>query len=115
MRCCGSLGAPVFVVLYTGTLSCLVPPYDDVNHRFVSRSFASWREMIGSGFADVIFIYIAIVVAAHAYQYFQRARNQELEVSEFHRALAVSELHALKMQLHPHFLFNTSMGSRLYR
>ena len=105
-----SLGAPVFVVLYTGTLSCLVPPYDDVNHRFVSRSFASWREMIGSGFADVIFIYIAIVVAAHAYQYFQRARNQELEVSEFHRALAVSELHALKMQLHPHFLFNTLHG-----
>jgi two-component system, LytTR family, sensor kinase len=105
-----SLGAPVFVGLYTGTLSVLAPPYDDVNHRFVSRSFHSWLEMIGTGFADVIFIYIAIVVAAHAYEYFQRARNQELEASEFHRALAVSELHALKMQLHPHFLFNTLHG-----
>ena len=36
--------------------------------------------------------------------------GQELETSEFQRALAVSELQALKMQIHPHFLFNTLHG-----
>jgi two-component system LytT family sensor kinase len=105
-----SLGAVPFVVLFTGTLWILLPPYDDQLHRFVSRSVSSWLEMIRGGFADEIFIYIAIVVAAHAYEYFRRARSQELEASEFQRALAVSELQALKMQIHPHFLFNTLHG-----
>ncbi len=105
-----SLGAVPFAVLFTGTLWVLLPPYDDQLHKFVSRSVSSWLEMIRTGFADEIFIYIAIVVAAHAYEYFRRARAQELETSEFQRALAVSELQALKMQIHPHFLFNTLHG-----
>jgi two-component system, LytTR family, sensor kinase len=55
-------------------------------------------------------MYIAIVVAAHAFQYFEKLRKQEMENVEFQRALAASELQALKMQLHPHFLFNTLHG-----
>ena len=105
-----SLGAVPFVVLQTGIQWMLIAPYDDVQQRYVSRSLHSWLEMIRTGFADQIFVYIAIVVAAHAYEYFQRARSQALESSEFQRALAVSELQALKMQLHPHFLFNTLHG-----
>ena len=53
---------------------------------------------------------IATILAAHAYGYLQRARHQELERAEYQQALAASELHALKMQLHPHFLFNTLHG-----
>jgi two-component system LytT family sensor kinase len=105
-----SLGAVPFVVLQTGIQLLLMPPYDDVQHRYMARSLHSWLEMIRTGFADQTFIYFAIVAAAHAYQYFQRARSQALEASEFQRALAVSELQALKMQLHPHFLFNTLHG-----
>jgi LytS/YehU family sensor histidine kinase len=40
----------------------------------------------------------------------RRARLQELERAEYQQALAASELHTLKMQLHPHFLFNTLHG-----
>ncbi len=63
-----------------------------------------------TGFADQIVIYFAIVVAAHAYEYFERARKEELERSELQQALAANELQALRIQLHPHFLFNTLHG-----
>lgn len=106
---CG-LGVVPFVMLQTGILWALVPPYDDVLQKYVSRSIHSWFEMIRTGFADEIFVYIAIVVAAHAYEYLKRLRRQERERYEYQQALAASELQALKMQLHPHFLFNTLHG-----
>jgi LytS/YehU family sensor histidine kinase len=37
-------------------------------------------------------------------------RKEERERHEYQQALAASELQALKMQLHPHFLFNTLHG-----
>jgi len=40
----------------------------------------------------------------------KRVRRQEGERYEYQQALAASELQALKMQLHPHFLFNTLHG-----
>src|SRR5579863_2918785 len=104
------LGAIPFIVLYTGIYSLLVPPYDDALQRYTSRSFHAWFEVIRTGFADVLFIYVAIVVAAHAYEYLKRVRRQEAERLEYQQALAASELQALKMQLQPHFLFNTLHG-----
>lgn len=105
-----SLGAFAFILLHTTILWVLVPPYDDVLQRYGLRSFHSWIDMIRNGFADQIFIYIAIVVAAHAYEYLKRLRTEEREKYEFQQALVASELQALKMQLHPHFLFNTLQG-----
>jgi two-component system LytT family sensor kinase len=101
------LGVAPFVLLLTGIQALLIPVDHNPEPTQLSRFLYAWREMIRTGFADEIFIYIAIVVAAHAYEY---ARRRALETSEFERALAVSELHALKMQLHPHFLFNTLNG-----
>jgi sensor histidine kinase YesM len=66
--------------------------------------------MIRNGFPDQIFIYIAIVVAAHAYNYLKRLQREERERYEYQQALASSQLQALKTQLHPHFLFNTLHG-----
>ena len=81
----------------------MIPPY-------VSRSFQSWLEIVRSAFADDTFVYIAIVVAAHGYEYLKCLRKEERERYEYQQALAASELQALKMQLHPHFLFNTLHG-----
>jgi len=105
-----SSGAPVFILLHTGIFWLLVPPYDDTLHRYVARSLHSWLEMIRTGFADESFIYLANVVAGHAYWYLKRVRRQEAERYEYEQALAASELQALKMQLQPHFLFNTLHG-----
>jgi LytS/YehU family sensor histidine kinase len=88
----------------------IFPSWSPVLQQFVSRGNSSPLALIHNGFADMITIYFATVLAAHAFNYFERVRKQELERSEYQQALAASELQALKMQLHPHFLFNTLHG-----
>ncbi len=104
------LGAIPFVLLHSAIQWLFIPQFDDATHAYIARSFQSWLDNVSSGFADLTFIYIAIVVAAHGYQYLKRLRNEEREKYEYQQALAASELHALKMQLQPHFLFNTLHG-----
>jgi sensor histidine kinase YesM len=55
-------------------------------------------------------LYLAIVIAAHAYAYFVRGKKQEIERLELLQSLAQSELQSLRAQLHPHFLFNALQG-----
>jgi len=98
------------MLLYASIRWAVLPPWDTALQQYVPRTAHGPLELIHQGFADQITIYIAIVVAAHAYQYFERVRKQELEKYEYQQALAASELQALKMQLHPHFLFNTLHG-----
>jgi two-component system LytT family sensor kinase len=104
------LGAAPFMAIYACIRWLIVPPWSPVLQRFVSRHAAGPFAIIYDGFADIITNYALIVIAAHAYDYLERMRRQELERSEFEQALAASELQALKMQLHPHFLFNTLHG-----
>jgi two-component system LytT family sensor kinase len=52
-------------------------------------------------------IYWLIVLMSHAFNYYQRYRESELSKSLLAAQLAEAQLRALKMQLHPHFLFNT--------
>src|ERR1700733_9684894 len=103
------LGAVPFVMFYSAMV-LLTPPYDEVLQKHVSWSIHSWLQIIRAGFADETFFFFAIVVAAHGYEYLKRVRRQEAERYEYQQALATSELQALKMQLHPHFLFNTLHG-----
>lgn len=99
-----------FMLLFACIRWLVLPPWDMGLQAYVPRMSQTPLELIRAGFADQITIYIAIVVAAHAYEYFERIRKQELERTEFQRALAASELQALKMQIQPHFLFNTLHG-----
>jgi two-component system LytT family sensor kinase len=104
------LGAGPFVIVCASLRWLIVPPYNPAMEQFLSRSDSSPLDIVQSAFADLITIYFATVIAAHAYYYLERVRKQELERSEFQEALTASELYALKMQLHPHFLFNTLHG-----
>jgi two-component system, LytTR family, sensor kinase len=104
-----SLGVVPFLALQTTLLWVVVPP-NEILEGSVARSFHSWVFVIRNGFADQVFIYVAVVVAAHAYEYLRRLRREERERYEYQQALAASELQALKMQLQPHFLFNTLHG-----
>jgi two-component system, LytTR family, sensor kinase len=97
------LGAVPFVLIHLTILFLVIPPY-------VSRSIQAWLEIVRTSFADDTLVYIAIVVAAHAYESWKRVRRQEIEKHEYQQALAASELQALKTQLQPHFLFNTLHG-----
>jgi two-component system, LytTR family, sensor kinase len=104
------LGAFPFLVLDACIRWVICPPWNPTLGSFVSRSSSSPLDFIRSGFADLISMYLATLLAAHAYSYLERVRKQDLERSEYQHALATSELQALKMQIHPHFLFNTLHG-----
>ncbi len=54
-----------------------------------------------------ILIYMGVVGIWSTYTYYQRYRERELQTSKLEARLAQSRLQVLKMQLHPHFLFNT--------
>jgi len=73
-----------------------------------ARTFEQYFGMyFGFGFYIDLIIASLIVIAAHALLYYQRFRAGELERSSLKTQLAEAQLRALKMQLHPHFLFNT--------
>lgn len=52
-------------------------------------------------------IYWCILGMSHAFSYYNSFRKGELKASELRTQLVQSQLEALKMQVHPHFLFNT--------
>ncbi len=51
--------------------------------------------------------YGLIVLLCHSFGYYKRYRKGELKSSQLESMLAQAQLQSLKMQLHPHFLFNT--------
>jgi two-component sensor histidine kinase len=60
-----------------------------------------------STFPWVTFLYLAMVGSVHAIWYFDEARVREAHASRLSAQLANARLDALRMQLNPHFLFNT--------
>lgn len=60
-----------------------------------------------SDFLTSAIIYILILTLGHALDYYVHYREEELKSIGLESQLAQAQLQALKMQLHPHFLFNT--------
>jgi sensor histidine kinase YesM len=54
-----------------------------------------------------VMFYWGVIVIEHAYSYYRKLQDRELRASQLETQLAQSQLQVLKMQLHPHFLFNT--------
>ena len=68
---------------------------------------ACFRSYFGFGFYVDLIIATLIVLGVHALLYYQRFRASQMEEASLRAQLAQAQLRALKMQLHPHFLFNT--------
>lgn len=62
-------------------------------------------------------IYCLILLARHALDYYRRYTAGERRAAQLQTRLAQAQLHALKMQLQPHFLFNTlhSISALVYK
>jgi sensor histidine kinase YesM len=75
----------------------------------MGRSFSLERmgRFILANFSEGIGIYLLIALASHAYRYYCRYLQGQSRTLELEAQLSRAELQALKMQLHPHFLFNT--------
>src|SRR5215470_3402466 len=66
-----------------------------------------YRAYFAFGFYIDLIIALLMVIAVHALLYYQNFRASELAQSSLKTQLAHAQLKALKMQLQPHFLFNT--------
>ena len=76
-------------------------------HERFSSIAQYYHAYFGFGFYIDLIIAILITIAVHAYLYYQGLRASESEQAALKIQLAQAQLRALKMQLHPHFLFNT--------
>ncbi len=54
-----------------------------------------------------LLVYWLIFLMSHAFNYYNSYRKGELKASQLRTQLVQAQLEALKMQVHPHFLFNT--------
>lgn len=84
----------------------VIPPW------IQSAGQAGFRELLiynfGTfGFAIDLLMYWTIVGVWHVIDYYQRNRKEEIRTSLLEMELLRSQLQALQMQIHPHFLFNT--------
>ncbi|MGD9630268.1 MAG: sensor histidine kinase [Pyrinomonadaceae bacterium] len=69
--------------------------------------FETYKILFFVNFHFSIAIYWAVVAIHQAILYYRKYRERELKTSQLEARLAQSRLQVLKMQLHPHFLFNT--------
>ncbi len=82
-------------------------------NRFVypsSTEVMGWALFKGYFYADgfdYITNYWAVAFICFAFLYYRKAKDREIQASALEAQLARAHLQALKMQLHPHFLFNT--------
>ena len=63
-------------------------------------------QLVGSFHAEVL-TYWMVILLSHGIDYYRKYRERELRASQLEARLAHARLDALRMQLHPHFLFNT--------
>jgi two-component system, LytTR family, sensor kinase len=86
-------------------LKMIVRPFDlwsDTNPFLVQ-----YQAELRNFFLFDFFVYWAILGVGYAFDYRERYRDRESLASQLKAQLAEAQLESLKMQLHPHFLFNT--------
>jgi two-component system, LytTR family, sensor kinase len=66
-----------------------------------------WTTLLFECLATRVLAYLAIVTLGRTAHYFALYRTRQLHASELETRLARTHLQVLKMQLQPHFLFNT--------
>ena len=90
-------------------ITLTVAPFDNMGDsptsflpRFLSR--------MKGAFGPDLLIYGGIIGICYAIDYYRKYREREYLASQLEAQLAQAQLDSLRMQLHPHFLFNTLNG-----
>jgi two-component system, LytTR family, sensor kinase len=95
--------AGIHQLIHLAVLWSITPPWRQRYPALID----CYRAYFAFGFYIDLIIALLIVIAVHALIYYQNFRASELAQSTLKTQLADAQLRALKMQLHPHFLFNT--------
>ena len=99
--------AVVFLLLYRAIFSIFYKIVDPAQVAEIGGFLAvTLRLFIRNWFVDLP-TYCFLLSSIYVVDFYRRFRAEQLKSSELKAALATSQLNALKMQIHPHFLFNT--------
>jgi signal transduction histidine kinase len=79
--------------------------------------FRSEQSIFVTKFHSDVLTCWTVFAIRHGIEYYRRYRLRELKTSQLEARLAVAQLEVLKMQLQPHFLFNTlhAISALMYR
>jgi two-component system LytT family sensor kinase len=100
------LAASVLFALLQLSLYVLIASWVGLNSGKGPFFEAFGNIFIGDFHFDLL-TYWAIVGLSNALDYYRKYRDRELRAAQLETKLAQAQLDALRMQLHPHFLFNT--------
>lgn len=92
------------IMLYALIVVVINEPYWSVDTDALLMTFAA---LLINQFEWYFIIYWAIILIGYAFEYYQQVQQSEMEAIKLESKLVRAQLQALKMQLHPHFLFNT--------
>jgi two-component sensor histidine kinase len=81
----------------------MAPP----NSAFHDFTWARWLRSIEQNFDTGTLLYSVIILVEHSIVYYRRYQQGLVNAANLQTQLVQAQLRALKMQLHPHFLFNT--------
>jgi two-component sensor histidine kinase len=103
------------LLAHAGLLAVLVPAikilYDLIvkpsSSAFIDFTWARLLRSVEMTFDTGTLIYGVVVGVEHALVYYRRYQSSLTSSSQLQTQLVQAQLQALKMQLHPHFLFNT--------
>lgn len=90
-------------------ITLLIRPFDNMDKgptTFMPRFLSRFKGSIGGD----LLIYAGIIGVYYAIDYYFKYREREFRAAQLETQLAVAQLDSLRMQLHPHFLFNTLNG-----
>lgn len=83
-----------------------IRPFDEMG----SRPAFFWPQFLAripGSFGSDLLIYSGVIGIFYAFDYYRKYRERELVTTRLESQLAQAQLDTLRMQLHPHFLFNT--------
>ena len=86
-----------------------IKPFDDMG----SSPAAFWPRFLSriqGSFASDLLVYGGVIGICYALDYYRKYREREVLATRLETQLAQAQLDSLRMQLHPHFLFNTLNG-----
>jgi two-component system, LytTR family, sensor kinase len=103
-----AFSAGIFWAMFVQGLPLMMMPFlkdsIDYNVNQISFNFIDW---FGANFLPNLFIYWSILSICLISAYYESYQKELLKASELNAQLSTAWLQALKMQLQPHFLFNT--------
>jgi two-component system LytT family sensor kinase len=101
------LAASLFVAIAESALSALLSEWLRKDFPKPSLSLAVMQLFFVGKFHQNMVFYWAVLGVRQSIEYYRKYRDRELRASLLQAQLVQARLQVLKMQLHPHFLFNT--------